>query len=239
MRREGRTIRHVSTGILVVLMTGAAVASASVPDASGVIHGCYQSQADRSSSPMSGHSRIVRSPTECRATELAIEWNQTGPQGPKGDGGPVGPAGAAGAPGPTGAEGAVGPTGLTGPAGPIGPEGPQGPAGIPGPTGPQGPPGPGGGSAVGSATGLSVPEGRYAVTAVARVRNSDPDPQTADCSFPHSQPFRARLGGYQDAGYELAIPLLGVFTGPGTISVTCTGYGIVLSNSWVQVIKMG
>lgn len=218
--KQLRRVLPISLGCGLAV-TGLAAAEAPGPD--GIIRGCYHANG--------GALRVLTdNAATCRQGELAVQWNQQGPAGP------MGPQGD---PGPTGPTGPIGPTGLTGPAGPVGPEGPQGPAGIPGPTGPQGPPGPSGGTAVGSATALNVPEGYYAVTAVAKVRNSDPDPQTADCSFPSSQFFHARLGGYRDAGDELTIPLLGFFKGPGRISVTCTGYGIVLSNSWVQVIKMG
>jgi hypothetical protein len=67
--------------------------------------------------------------------EVAISWNQVGPQGPQGMGGPagaVGPAGPAGAVGPAGPAGANGTNGAPGLQGPAGPQGPQGPAGASG-----------------------------------------------------------------------------------------------------------
>ena len=37
-----------------------------------------------------GTLRIVSSPTKCSSTEIAIYWNQVGPQGPQGEPGPQG-----------------------------------------------------------------------------------------------------------------------------------------------------
>lgn len=65
----------------------------------------------------------------CKTGFHKIQWNQVGPQGPKG------PAGAAGVQGPKG------PAGAQGAAGPQGPAGSQGSAGAQGPAGPQGPSG--------------------------------------------------------------------------------------------------
>lgn len=98
-------------------------------------------------------------PETCHAGDDAVQWDQTGPQGPAGatgDTGPAGPTGATGADGPqgptgatgaqgaqgevgaTGATGAQGPTGPTGPAGEVGAQGPTGPTGATGATGPAG-----------------------------------------------------------------------------------------------------
>jgi hypothetical protein len=94
-----------------VLSTG--IASASIPDESGVIHGCYAK---------GGDFRLIDAPKEqCKAGEKAVQWSQTGPQGPAGEAGPTGPHGQ---------EGPVGPTGPQGPEGPVGPSGPVGPAGA-------------------------------------------------------------------------------------------------------------
>src|SRR5207253_6465079 len=67
------------SGMLVVL--GATVAVAQIPDSGGVIHGCYTKS--------TGTIRIIdASVTSCKQGETAISWYQTGPvgpQGPKGD----------------------------------------------------------------------------------------------------------------------------------------------------------
>jgi hypothetical protein len=61
---------------------------ASIPDSSGIIHGCYQSTL--------GTLRVIDSNAgaTCRAAETVLNWNQTGPQGPQGPQGPTGPSGA-------------------------------------------------------------------------------------------------------------------------------------------------
>lgn len=106
-----------------IILTGTAIslfgfiAYASIPDASGTIHGCYKRSG--------GTLRVIDFPAQqCDArAEIQISWNQTGPQGPAGPQGPIGP------------QGPAGPTGPQGPEGPEGPEGPQGPAGPAGPGG--------------------------------------------------------------------------------------------------------
>jgi hypothetical protein len=116
----------VATIALVVALGG--VAWASIPDASGEIHGCYG---------VVGEGRItseaylrlidpdgngVAGSTACRAGEAGLTFNATGPTGPAGPTGPEGPRGAPG----------IGLRGLQGPAGSQGPAGPQGPSGVAG-----------------------------------------------------------------------------------------------------------
>ena len=100
------------------LMIVGSFAWAAIPDSNGVIHGCYRSGA--------GDLRVVESGTDCKSNEIAVQWNQRGPQG---------------IPGPPGAKGDTGPSGPQGPAGPQGEAGPAGPPGPQGETGPAGPPG--------------------------------------------------------------------------------------------------
>jgi hypothetical protein len=84
------------------LLVAGGIAYATIPDSSGVIHGCYQKNV--------GNLRVIDSSTEsCRPSEVALNWNQTGP---------TGATGATGATGPTGATGTTGPQGSTGPQGP-------------------------------------------------------------------------------------------------------------------------
>lgn len=86
------------------------VVRASIPDANGVLHGCYQKN--------NGQLRIIDAAVDdCRPSEIAVQWNQQGPPGP------IGP------PGPQGPMGVQGPQGLNGAMGPQGPAGPPGPAG--------------------------------------------------------------------------------------------------------------
>jgi hypothetical protein len=75
--------------VAAVVLTGAAAATASVPDAGGVIRGCY----DKSS----GAVRVIDTAktTTCKSSEKALSWEQRGPQANQG---PAGPAGAGVAP---------------------------------------------------------------------------------------------------------------------------------------------
>ena len=101
-----------ATALVLAAGGGAAyAASASIPDSSGVIHGCFKPTSNGSVSPF-GVVDTALPGGMCPKGQTALSWNQTGPQGPAG---PVGPTGATGLTGP---EGPVGPTGATGPAGP-------------------------------------------------------------------------------------------------------------------------
>ena len=65
-------------GVLVAAAIGAGIAWATIPDAGGVIHGCYKKK--------SGALRVIEDTALCNAkSEQSLQWNQTGPQGPKGD----------------------------------------------------------------------------------------------------------------------------------------------------------
>ncbi len=130
------SVATLGTGFM---LAAGSIALASIPAADGTINGCYNRT--------NGNLRVVDDPASCRQHEVAISWNQVGPQGP------AGPQGPPGIPGPQGDTGATGPPGPGGPAGPAGPQGPagadgapgaQGTAGATGATGPQGPAGPAG-----------------------------------------------------------------------------------------------
>jgi hypothetical protein len=59
-----------------VLETRTKVARATIPDARGVIHGCYSTR--------TGALRVVGTGATCSASEASLTWNQTGPKGPAG-----------------------------------------------------------------------------------------------------------------------------------------------------------
>lgn len=88
---------------------------ASIPDSQGVIHGCFKSAGNPP-----GALRVIDTAKgqKCGASELAVNWNETGRRGPTG------------ARGATGARGSTGATGAPGPSGPSGPKGASGPSGI-------------------------------------------------------------------------------------------------------------
>lgn len=95
------------------LLAAGGAAYATIPDSSGVVHGCYAKSG--------GSVRVVDTSVDaCKANETALDWNVQGPPGPQG---------------PQGPQGQAGPTGPQGPAGPAGPAGQQGPAGPQGPSG--------------------------------------------------------------------------------------------------------
>jgi hypothetical protein len=87
--RKALTILAATT--VVVVVTG--VAMASIPDANGVIHGCYDTK--------HGNLRVIDTEADqtCDPNETLLSWNQTGPQGPAGPPGPQGPQGPQGEPG--------------------------------------------------------------------------------------------------------------------------------------------
>jgi Collagen triple helix repeat (20 copies) len=148
MRR--RELLAAAMGALIATALAGGIAWASIPDAAGVIQGCYKVKG--------GALRVIDTEKgqTCAAGEALLSWNQKGPKGdtgatgpagaagPKSDTGPAGPAGAAGAkgdPGDPGPAGAAGPKGDTGPQGPPGAAGAKGDPGDPGPAGAAGPKG--------------------------------------------------------------------------------------------------
>jgi len=87
-------VNHSSSSRLVALLAVAAgavlaasaVATATIPDATGVIHGCYKKG--------SGTLRVIDDATSaCAANESSLSWNAQGQPGLQG---PPGPAGASG-----------------------------------------------------------------------------------------------------------------------------------------------
>jgi hypothetical protein len=88
-RSDERTPRRtwvapVLTTVAAAALLAGGVAYATIPDANGVIHGCYQTS--------KGDLReIDSSSSTCKNGETALDWNQTGPQGPSGPRGPSDP----------------------------------------------------------------------------------------------------------------------------------------------------
>lgn len=122
-----RSYKTIICIALIALLSAAAlgVVIVGIPGQNGVIHGCYKTQ--------NGQLRLVESPTSCNPSEVAIHWNQSGPQGPQGLPGAAGPQGIPGQQGQPGPQGLRGEVGPQGPQGQQGPTGPQGPAGAAGP----------------------------------------------------------------------------------------------------------
>lgn len=75
MDRLKRAIVIASTGI--VLIAAGALARASIPDASGVIHACYKKG--------DGDLRVIDDAVSgCKLAETPLAWSQAGPQGAPG-----------------------------------------------------------------------------------------------------------------------------------------------------------
>jgi hypothetical protein len=87
--RGGKVL--VALGVAAALFGVATAVQASIPDSSGVIHGCYQK--------INGQLRVIDTDKgqACLASELALSWSQTGPTGATR---PTGATGATGPPGP-------------------------------------------------------------------------------------------------------------------------------------------
>lgn len=85
--------------ILSLALLGGGIAWATIPDASGVIHGCY-----RTANPAKGALTVIDTGLgeTCPSGTVGLNWNQIGPQGPAGATGSTGPQGPSGSPGISG-----------------------------------------------------------------------------------------------------------------------------------------
>jgi hypothetical protein len=94
LSRSGRVLVALAVAGAVFGITTAV--QASIPDATGVFHGCYKQN--------NGQLRVIDTGAgqACLPSENSVTWSQTGPTGARG---------------PTGAKGATGPKGATGSAG--------------------------------------------------------------------------------------------------------------------------
>src|SRR5437016_14590759 len=106
---------RAAVGLLIAVASLAAggIASATIPDSGGVIHGCY---AKASGGTAPGTLRVIDTGfgQSCGLNEVALNWNQQGVKGATGAQGPQGPAGPQGPQGPQGQQGPAGPTGPSG-----------------------------------------------------------------------------------------------------------------------------
>src|SRR6266542_2473765 len=99
MRALFTSRRAVVLAVVAALAATGTIAWATIPDAAGVVHGCYQK--------VNGQLRVIDldAGQACRPSEVAISWSETGPPGPPGPQGPQGPTGPAGPAGPAGVSG--------------------------------------------------------------------------------------------------------------------------------------
>lgn len=147
----------VTAGIAVATDGGST--STTIPDLSGVIHGCFKKGG--------GVLRVIdpSKGARCHDNEQPLTFNERGQGGARGQpgvAGSVGPSGIGGGTrGAPGAGGATGPSGPAGATGPTGAAGPSGATGANGATGATGPPGPvlGGYAYAYTETNVGVPSG--------------------------------------------------------------------------------
>jgi hypothetical protein len=219
--------RRVRLAIFIAALASGAVAVAlaagAIPDASGVIHGCYVSG--------TGQLRVYDNQSatakKCASNESPLNWNQQGPAGPAG---------------PAGATGATGATGASGPAGPAGPTGATGPAGVagmshvyeaentytPGTTTDH------------QIVGLSdLPAGEYAVEVTLRVTNSGGSAYCGIYSYGSAlEDTEVSTGHPVRIDQGQAATLVGVISSTGSgvaIEARCVGTSIVLSGETSEV----
>jgi hypothetical protein len=70
----------VATGVVILVVSVVGVAAASIPDSSGLVHGCYKSKAATNGT----HSLTVIDPaktTACPSGYKSLNWNVNGPDG--------------------------------------------------------------------------------------------------------------------------------------------------------------
>jgi hypothetical protein len=96
---RSRIVMAAAGGAVVLSLAGFGIASAAIPDGSGVIHACYQS-------PPPAHGANLQvidtgAGGSCAGGAASITWSQQGPTGPQGATGPTGATGAMGAAGPS------------------------------------------------------------------------------------------------------------------------------------------
>lgn len=165
----------------------ASAVQASIPDASGVIHGCY----GKPGTPQKGQLRVVDASTgeQCRLTENLLSWNQSGRPGATGARGATGPTGAKG---PSGLRGATGAKGTTGASGSTGATGANGATGAGGPTGQRGAAGVTGAR---GATGLTGPSDAYSV------QNTSPGDLAGGGGFTTLATLNVPAGAYLVVGH--------------------------------------
>jgi len=78
-----RDLLSAGAGAVIATLLAGGIAWAALPGAGGVITGCYQK--------VEGQLRVIDSARDsCRASEVAISWNEQGVQGNRGDPGAPG-----------------------------------------------------------------------------------------------------------------------------------------------------
>lgn len=204
---DRKRITIIAAALVAAGVAAVGVAYGGIPGTGGVIHGCY--------TPTSGGLRVIdNTQTTCKAPEKALDWNQTGPPGPKGDQGLPGPKGDQGVPGP---KGDTGPPGTSGVSHAYSTGQNEGWAG----TGPVCNPGH---SFPTPIDYLSVPAGSYVVWATGDTNKTDDGDDWGDFSLVANGQLiqEATVPAAQADGVPYALQGTVTLTSPGTIVVGCT-----------------
>jgi hypothetical protein len=78
----------IVSGVVIGALLATGISWASIPDSSGVIHGCYRASTKAATLKLINNSVTANCPTG----DTSITWNQQGVQGPSGATGPEGPS---------------------------------------------------------------------------------------------------------------------------------------------------
>jgi Collagen triple helix repeat (20 copies) len=236
--RKGSILALAALSLLAVVGVG----YAAIPDSNGVIHGCYAPKA-------SGALRVIDVATgsKCLKNEKALDFNQTGPQGPKGD---PGAPGQQGTPGPQGVPGTPGADGAPGQQGPAGAAGPPGPAGVSTATFTSGSISISGNDTWSQVASKGLPAGSWAVVATANLASGVPFDGdliiTAACEL---RSDGAPIGGTADRrvipdgdSVDVSLSMNGgaYFTGGGgTVSLWCRSQASQTIFGQVMILQIG
>jgi hypothetical protein len=204
---DRKRITIIAAAIAAASLAAVGVAYAGIPGIGGVIHGCYV--------PASGTLRVIdNTQASCKPQETALDWNQTGPPGPKGDQGAPGPKGDPGIPGPKGDPGPPGASGITHAYSTGANEGWTG-------TGPTCQPGH---SFPTTIDYLNVPAGTYVVWATGDTNKSDDNDNWGDFSLVANGQLisEATIPAAQTDGVPYALQGTVTLPSGGTIVVGCT-----------------
>lgn len=228
------TVIAVAASAFIAAGAAAYAATPPVPGPDGLIRICVEAKD-------LGHYNdlrfLINGAKYCKSGEKQIWWNQRGRTG---------------ATGPRGPQGAQGEQGLAGEQGPQGPAGEQGATGQ---AGPQGEPGPAGTSAVytGSpgnndiVTGdfavvsVSVPAGKYAVTATTKALNAGDNVRIASCGIGGINNSTSQ-GDALEPGSDSVLTFIGeVDSAGGQIQLICAGSSGAVQYSFSQLmaVKVG
>ncbi|MET7276698.1 collagen-like protein [Kribbella sp. NPDC005582] len=199
--------------VAVGLIGAGSIAYAAIPDPAGVIHGCYNKGGLLQDK---GNLRVVEAGEKCRATELAMTWNHTGPQGP------AGPVGATGEPGATGAPGQQGATGPAGPSDSYEVKVTQVLL-----------------TTTTQVAELDLPAGTYLLMGKADLINRDDTVQPASCSIEYDYSYTYLPSGKALGSESLTVTSQTRLEVPQKVRMLCDGYNVAAEQVKFTALKVG